>query len=556
MADTTTSVTETLMDTPTSNGYIPRGNTGFSEMFFSTNTDLALFSNNDWRFATNRDTHFSLDSYTWYPEMYDDATFTLNNDNGYFINANIFNAQLSANSKSTDNMPAFGNYKKYIPTIKLRAFKPNLSDAAGLATLFKTGIALVDNIMKLDKSTMSQVMKNAFSMDTINQTLKNGLKSVCFKSNIDNQDYDNFSFLYDGVNAIYRRIVAGVYMSSYEMPFYPDNNTPFIHGGNSDAFKQNTLGDGIVGQILKVFGNAFGNMDILYSLEWNPPASYDTVEYSFKLFNRKSDDVYKNLRFIHSLIPEAMWFQNGIFQIPNTLYDVEIPGRTRYYWCAGEFDCKYNGKTRYFTAYNSNKLYETINIVDLKNMHDSWSNADMDIVSLRNALQEKVYEASSKKTELEHYVEKSPEIEAQIETLGKEIETYTAKINELENKIRKVMNSTANDNTRQRLANVSLNATTNDIRDLNLIPDVYEMHAKLTSILPSNLNTYLYGMFEHNNAVPLYGEGVDRFVQSFVRNFSIELLKTSLSKIHREGIYEDSAKATIESVLNALEDLN
>ena len=584
-------------------GYMPRGETGYSSgIMWRPNTDLALFNNAQWS-KNGHNPDFSLKHYTWYPEMYVDEDS--NTDMAHFITtlpkADIaaMGGIIDANSVPTNSLERLISRT---PSISLRAFKPNLAEMAALLSLFSIMFKLGSILFESKGSAIKAALKSAFAPDTFNRTIQDVVTKVCFRSPIDNEK-NIFKMFYQGVNAFYRRLVTGVYMTKYTMPFY---NSNLYLKSNSGTWGTNSMFSGL-GALLESF---IGSVDIMSSAQWqaagntglNGATGYDAINFEFSIFNRTSDDVYKNLRFIHTLIPEALWLQNGLFQVPGTLYDVEIPGRTRFYWCTAEFKCEYQGKTRYFTAYNINDLYKTdklINTIDSKieasdkriqKLREEIAELQQKLKEEEDKLNKAGYEAALKcRRKTDYNLETGEWTYVPIQNYDLVLgwdrvlymrETYydrpdsvdMSKVKECNNSIKKIkdeiakkekdINLTETDiknanNSRRLYANIASTEggfTLQKIRPLNLIPDAYKINCTLNSLLPNNLNTYLYGMFEWNNSVPNYGEGTDRFTHSVAKSFFINLIRNGF--IAARDAIDKNDQETLKSLNNAIAELN
>lgn len=590
-------------------GYMPRGETGYSSgIMWRPNTDLALFNNSQWsKKGTTPD--FSLKDYTWYPEAFTDVDS--NEDMAHFItklptpDIEAMGGVIDANSVPTNSLERLISRT---PSISIRAFKPNLAEMAALLSLFSIMFKLGSILFEAKGSAIKEALKHAFHPTTFSKTISDVVTKVCFRSPIDN-DKDVFQMFYQGVNAFYRRLVTGVYMTKYTMPFY---NSNLYLKSNSGTWGTSTL----LGTMGSMFESFIGSVDIMSSAQWqasgntglNGATGYDAINFEFSVFNRTAADVYNNIRFIHTLIPEALWLQNGLFQVPGTLYDVEIPGRTRFYWCTAEFKCEYQGKTRYFTAYSINELYKTDRINNLVD-EDITSNNER-INKLREEiaeLQKKLKEAEAardkegvsvarqclRKVDLDPVtgewqtvpvddgdlifgwwrvvyntrgplmyilpdnvdVSKLKECQDEVDKIKEEIRKKEKDITDLQDDNKKA------ENDRYLYANIASTAggfTQQKIRPLNLIPDAYKINCTLNSLLPNNLNTYLYGMFEWNNSVPNYGEGTDRFTHGFAKSFFINLIRNGFTaaKDSLVGSSDEDDKETLKSLESAIKDLN
>ena len=453
------------------NGYMKKGATGYTDNIgWDLNCNYALFNNYSWN-SSNQYTNpinFTLSDYAWYPEMYDYDTDVEEDISQYIAT--------SPNRSDIDKLNPFDKFNNLIvrtPTIILTAFKPNLSDLQSLISLFTVMYKVGSAIFSTDSKALKIALKNAFDPTNITDTLRKTVNNSAFINTSYDDASKNFSMFYNAVNAFYRRLVTGVYMTKYTLPFY--NSNLYLKSNPGTWGYKSLFGD------LSILQELIGSVDIMTTATWdsngstgiNGTTGFDAINFNFSLFNRKATDVYRNLKFIHTLIPEALWMQSGIFQIPGTVYDVEIPGRTRFYWCTAEFKCEYQGKTRYFTAYKLDDLYPS---------------------------------------------------------------RYTFK-------------AKATNSTNAEDSNIAKNATKQPIRDLNLIPDAYKVSVTLNSLLPNNLNTYLYGLFESQNAVPQYGEGVDRLIPNFIKGYTVNLLKGGI-----QNALTDEKNPLDEKTTNALTD--
>lgn len=460
------------------NGYMAKGKTDYTDNIgWDLNCNYSLFNNYSWNDTNQYTDHinFTLSDYAWYPEMYD-YDIDVEEDISQYI------AKYPNTTPDNTNTNKLSSLIVRTPTITLTAFKPNLSDLQSLISLFTVMYKVGSAIFSTDSKALKIALKNAFDSTNITNTLKKAVNQAAFINVVDEtRTENNFSMFYNAVNAFYRRLVAGVYMTKYTLPFY--NSNLYLKSNPGTWGYKSLFGD------LNFLQELIGSVDIMTTVTWDSKGStgingttgFDAINFEFSLFNRKATDVYRNLKFIHTLIPEALWMQDGIFQIPGTVYDVEIPGRTRFYWCTAEFKCEYRGKTRYFTAYTPDYLYYTQNTTPDISQH--------------------------------------PNITPNLDT------------------------------------NIAINATNQKIRDLNLIPDAYKVSVTLNSLLPNNLNTYLYGLFESKNAVPSYGEGVDRLIPNFIKGYTVNLLKGGFENAVKDSSISGDVK-TVNTLNETLTTLN
>lgn len=611
-----------MSDNKEFNAYIPRGseNSPYNiTVGWNTNTDFAIFSNAKWKYDQVNEIRLGLNDFVWYPEIFadnpiEDGAEGKFNDIGYSLNMRTVdntlfmckNAGMDPNSNPKYNHRyTFDFYKSVTPTIKLRAFKPNLSTASALLSLFRTLTAMWEAIFKLEGKDLRSVFKSIFDPSAIGTAISRALQKVSFKNS---NNIAEFNMMYDGVNALYRRIFTGVYTSSYTMPFY--NVSEYLTGSSLEGWEAGYVSDGNMKKVLEMFSSVFDNMNILYNNTWKAENAtktpYPEIVYKFDLFNRTANDVYKNLRFLHTLIPEVLWIQNGIFQNPSTLYDVEIPGRTRLYWCFAQFDGKYKGKTRYFTAFNTKNLMAEshrdysksgpkLNVINFQEEADyeeyrggssfthafEWDNYNENIARYKVTEERPklVQELAIAETALGSCNDKISKIElqmfsmaneenfntdsqsARLDTLYEKRDNFEAKIADLQAQIDQIDKDYADAKRKdQLLVNKSKSANikrynANSIRPLNIIPDIYELSVKLKSALPNNLNTYLYGMFEHNNFTPKFGEATDRFTHSLMSNLTVELLKTGIENTIGQ-LSEGEDTTGLQNALDTLNNMN
>jgi hypothetical protein len=142
-----------------------------------------------------------------------------------------------------------------------------------------------------------------------------------------------------------RRMFEGEYLGTYELPYYGDD---YISASSIDSWNREGLGAHIgskMGTILKE------NMsfDVPTTPTWKnengggmpPPIEIDLI-----LYNKNTKALIDNFRFIHALISGAYWAQLNFNQKSPNLYDVTIPGRLHYWYCAMDIELQYLGKSR------------------------------------------------------------------------------------------------------------------------------------------------------------------------------------------------------------------
>ena len=72
----------------------------------------------------------------------------------------------------------------------------------------------------------------------------------------------------------------------------------------------------------------------------------DNIEFEVFLFNDTFRSAAANFRFVHSIVPNNMWFQYGVFQHNPSLYDIQFDGGLRYFCCSLDVNCEAVGTLR------------------------------------------------------------------------------------------------------------------------------------------------------------------------------------------------------------------
>jgi hypothetical protein len=234
-----------------------------------------------------------------------------------------------------------------IPVVKVYEFQPNtaLSELVGA---FKASKEKTDSFFK-DGGDIKQLLTNIGSMFT-----KDGMDSM-LKELIPDVDSGKLSSPHGQVidipNFFYKNLIGGFYSGLYKFPFF--EKTEYLHGmgdqgWESKSLKQRLLPGPLAGIADKV-SSVIGAFDIASRPNWNMngagPVS-DKVEFSITLFNSSSEATVKNIKMIHSLVGGNMWLQKGLIQISPCLYDVEVVGRFRYWFCTADIKVDFIGQNR------------------------------------------------------------------------------------------------------------------------------------------------------------------------------------------------------------------
>lgn len=150
-----------------------------------------------------------------------------------------------------------------------------------------------------------------------------------------------------------RQMFAGDFLGGYEIPYYADTYLSAESIANWDR-------SGLTGQLGSTLGKLIKEnlaLDVPTTPTWtneNGGGAPPPLETELILYNKDVDALTKNYRFIHALIAGAYWTQIGYNQKSPNLYDVTIPGRLHYFYCAMDVDVAYLGKSRKLSdvAYN------------------------------------------------------------------------------------------------------------------------------------------------------------------------------------------------------------
>lgn len=399
------------------------------------------------------------------------------------------------------------------PAIVIQEFKPSTNFTTNLLDAFKVGYNLGNSIKDLadayasDPSKADSKLASDFKTDVISY-FKQFLSYLSFRNGTqDNYGESMTDYLIALV--LYRRVISGVYMNKYTLPL--NSLKTYLESSNLGEWSGN-IANNFGKSLQNVFSSIFNGFG-LPKIVWNKGngSLYPSITLSFNLFNRTKTDLYKNYRFINTLIPGSMWIQNGLIETPSTLYDVFIPGRTRLFFCAAKMSCTFEGKIRKvnfaFPQYTnlselktniSNEVSSIRTQADTINEEASassgWSGIGDDVASLFGIGQSSADKrAESKQTEA--YAKKMEALSANISTLansaikGEGTGIYTKSLN------------------------LDINSIFNNVATKYYInvPDIYKIDITLQSLLPNNLNTYLMGMLEvdpdagANFAIPGYG---------------------------------------------------
>jgi hypothetical protein len=149
-------------------------------------------------------------------------------------------------------------------------------------------------------------------------------------------------------------MIGGFYTARYDLPFF--SQPDFLHGmgdvgWEARSLKQRLFPAGLAG-MLDSFSDLASSFDIASKPKWSVdgsgPAS-DSITFDFMLYNTSSDELIRNLALVHSITSGNMWVQKQFKQLSSSLYDIEVEGRYRYYFCKADIKVDYVGKQRIVT---------------------------------------------------------------------------------------------------------------------------------------------------------------------------------------------------------------
>lgn len=240
----------------------------------------------------------------------------------------------------------FTNYLKSFPYAKIYEFKPR--DNLGVTiNALTAAFKAIDSITE-GNGKFSDIMKD----------IKDGVTNF-LKENFD-IDFNNMDALADpsmrisGIpNRMYKQLISGYFTGYYEVPILDYNgflNSQGVDGWESQSFMERFFTSNGAGLVKDFMGNNIGSgFDIATRPKWSVDGGgkgFPQITLEMVLFNDNIKAVFNNLAFIHSYVGGNLWYQDTIIQKCSSLYDVEVPGRFRYYFCKGNIQVDYIGKVR------------------------------------------------------------------------------------------------------------------------------------------------------------------------------------------------------------------
>lgn len=240
----------------------------------------------------------------------------------------------------------FSNYLKTFPYAKVYEFKPR--DTLGLTvnaliTMFKAIDSIIDT-----NGNMTDILKDMLDGVTtfLNKEFKIDIKNP--------KTFSDANMRIDGIpNAIYKNLISGYFTGYYEIPVLDYNgflNVDGAKGWESQSIMQRFFTDSIASTVKGFMDDKIGSgFDIATRPKWSINGGgegFPSITLELYLFNDTISALFDNLAFIHSYVGGNFWYQDTLIQKCSSLYDVEIPGRFRYYFCTSTIAVEYVGKVR------------------------------------------------------------------------------------------------------------------------------------------------------------------------------------------------------------------
>lgn len=328
---------------------------------------------------------FTLHDYTWYPYglaqyFNDDFYYTKSNsvDAGIFDGVQITDINSVAGIKNVANksfdyaknqfagvidsvgglfkddeedtedaeivITPLQEYLNSTPSIRIYEFQPNNS-ISELVGLFKDMFKFFDSFFGGDTGDQLKNLKGIFTKDGMNTLI----------AGITGYTPDQMSGIEGSILRIpeyfYRNLIGGFYTAQYDIPFFQQSD--YLEGMGSTGWesrslKQRMFPGGLSG-MMDQFSDLSSAFDIAAKPKWSMDGSGPSspeITVDFMLYNHTSDDAVKNINLVHSLCGGNMWIQKGFKQLAPSLYDIEVTGRYRYYFCKANIKAEYAGKQR------------------------------------------------------------------------------------------------------------------------------------------------------------------------------------------------------------------
>jgi len=239
----------------------------------------------------------------------------------------------------------FNDFIMTFPYAKIYEFKPQDdlgATVSGLATAFK----MIDNI----------VDGAAGFKDTVKAIIDGFYEFILTEFKIDLKNPSSFTDPNARIlgipNKLYKNIISGYYTAYYEIPLL--ENGDFLSSKGTAGWTQQGFVEryfGTAGSSIKSFmaDNIGSGLDIATKPKWSIEGGgepFKDITIKVMLFNDNIASTFNNLAFIHSFVAGNLWYQDTLIQKASSLYDVELPGRLRYYFCTCDIEVNFVGKVR------------------------------------------------------------------------------------------------------------------------------------------------------------------------------------------------------------------
>jgi len=272
------------------------------------------------------------------------------------INKRVAEVRQNEKEKLSREYNSGGWFEKFIikriPKAIITEFTPNNVVTDGINKLKKI-FKMAESVFSSDN--MGGVLKQVFSEKGMKDILKDVLGGEYKEWNDELKIMTIPSFFY-------RNMIAGYFTAQYEVPFFDKSEYHKPDGAN--GWQSTSLKSRMFGSLADVIGEMSNSFDIASKPKWtieSGGSSYSEITCEFYLHNYNSNALAKNFKFLHTLIPGNMWFQNALLQHSSSLYDIEIPGRFKFYLCKASINTEFIGKVRMPSQTAVNKIVRLSN---------------------------------------------------------------------------------------------------------------------------------------------------------------------------------------------------
>ena len=166
------------------------------------------------------------------------------------------------------------------------------------------------------------------------------------------------------INNLYKILFAGKYVANFDIPYYGDN---YLHPNGSAGWTneglEKKLGDTVAKHAATI--QKFLPLNVPGIPKWEMSDNYpDAVSSSFLLYNDTLDNLIKNFKYVNALSAGAFFSYLGVFLKSPNVYHIHCPGRFNYYFCTGDIQIDYVGKTRRLNRNGITKFRNNTNVSD------------------------------------------------------------------------------------------------------------------------------------------------------------------------------------------------